>query len=116
MKWRLVGVALISAIALALLSVQVERIGPELVQYGNLCGPGGSDPCLQPVLKAGFPIPYLFDAPAVSRERQLAFGEDNLSLGALLLDIAIYFAIVLSVIRGVVHRRSHGVLRSSGET
>jgi len=96
-KFISISGALILAVTLAILSVQLERIGPELVVYGNMCGPNGSDFCYKPVLKGGFPVAYLFDAPGVSRERQLAFGEDHLSVGALVLDIAIYFAIALFV-------------------
>jgi hypothetical protein len=84
-----------SAITLALLSVCVERAGPELAQYG--------DSIFKPVLRGGFPVAYLFDAPGVSRERQLAFGEDKLFVGALIIDIAIYFAIVLLVTLVVSH-------------
>lgn len=42
-----------------------------------------------------FPAPFLRSvvAPGVSVERQLAFGEDELRVGALLADIAGYFAI-----------------------
>ena len=105
-KLILIGVALISAITLAFLSVRIERIGPELVEYGNLCGPSASDPCYKPVLKGGFPVAYLFDAPGVSIERQLAFIEDKLSVGALVLDIAVYFAIVLLAMLVVTRRRS----------
>lgn len=104
-KFCLIGLALSSAITLALLSVHVERVGPELAQYGNLCGPGALDPCYKPVLKGGFPVAYLFDAPGVSVERKLSF-EDKLFVGALILDIAIYFAVVLLGILVVSHRRS----------
>lgn len=97
-KVNLIGLALISAITLALLSVLVERVGPELVQYG--------DSNYRPVLKGGFPFAYLFDAPRISVERQLAFVEDKLLAGALILDIAIYFAIVLLTILVVSRRRS----------
>lgn len=97
-KVSLIGIALISAITLALLSVLVERVGPELVQYGD------SD--FRPVLKGGFPIAYLFDAPGISVEGQLTFVEDKLFAGALILDIAIYFAIVLLPILVVSRRRS----------
>jgi hypothetical protein len=79
--------ALISAITLALLSVFVERTGPELAQYG--------DSIFKPVLQGGFPLAYLFDAPGVSVERQLSFGEDKLFVGSLIIDIAIYFAAIL---------------------
>ena len=85
------------AITLALMSAQVERAGPEMVAYGNLCGATASDPCYEPVLKGGFPLAYLFDAPGVSRERRLAFGEDKLHTGALLIDAAIYFAILMLI-------------------
>ncbi|GGE61415.1 hypothetical protein [Massilia psychrophila] len=105
-KLSLIGIALISAITLALLSVYVERVGPELAQYGNLCGPLAVDPCYKPVLKGGFPVAYLFDAPGVSVERQLSFGEDKLFLGALILDITLYFAIVLLAIPAVSQRWS----------
>ena len=95
-KLTFIRLTLIAAITLALASVNVERIGPELAAYGNLCGPRTNDPCLEPVLKGGFPFAYLFDAPGISVERQLAFVEDQLHVGALILDIAIYFALVLA--------------------
>jgi hypothetical protein len=100
-KFIWIFVAFISAITLAFLSAHVERVGPELAVYGNMCGPSGYDFCYKPVLKGGFPVAYLFDSPGVSRERVLAFGEDKLSAGALVLDIAIYFAIVVLVMLGV---------------
>lgn len=97
-KVSLIGLSLILAITLALLSVSVERVGPELVQYG--------DSNYKPVLKGGFPFAYLFDAPGISVERQLAFVEDRLSAGALILDIAIYFAIASITILAVWRARS----------
>jgi hypothetical protein len=103
-KLSLMGLAVIAAIALALMSVFIERTGPELVQYGNLCGPAALDPCYQLALKGGFPVAYLFDAPGVSRERQLAFGEDKLHMGALIADFAVYLAISIAV-AWVVSRR-----------
>lgn len=90
--------ALAFAITLAFLSAFVERTGPELVEYGNLCGLNASDPCYEPVLKGGFPVAYLFDAPGISVQHRLSFGEDELSIGALILDIAVYFGIALLVI------------------
>jgi hypothetical protein len=94
-----IGFALVVAIILAVLSVSIERIGPEPVEYGNMCGPQGNDPCYKPALKGGFPVPYLFDAPGVSVERKLSFGEDQLSAGALLVDIAVYFVAILLAAR-----------------
>ena len=103
---RTTGAALILAITLAFLSVYIERVGPEMGMVGNLCGSNAADPCYEPLLKGGFPVAYLFDAPGVSVERQLAFGEDRLVAGALLLDIAVYFAIALFAMLFVSHRRS----------
>jgi hypothetical protein len=105
-RFGLVGCALVLAITLALMSASVERIGPELVQYGNVCGAAGVDPCYKPVLKGGFPAAYLFDSPGVSRERQLAFGEDRVHAGALILNIAVYFAILLLLVLAIARRRS----------
>lgn len=105
-KLILICLALIIAITLALLSAHVERIGAELAVYGNLCGLSGSDFCYKPVLKGGFPFAYLFDATGVSVERQLAFVEDDLSVGALILDIATYLAIVLSTMMAISRWRS----------
>jgi len=96
-KVSLFGLALISAITLAVLSVFVERVGPGLAQYGD------SD--FKPVLKGGFPVAYLFDRPGVSVERALSFGEDILSVGPLVLDIAFYFAIVLLITVAIFRRR-----------
>ncbi|MYN18416.1 hypothetical protein GTP81_16825 [Rugamonas sp. FT107W] len=91
------------AIALALFSVFVERTGPQLVQYGNLCGVTALEPRYQLALKGGFPVAYLFDAPGVSVEGQLSFGEDNLFVGALIADVAMYFATSMLAIFVVSH-------------
>ncbi len=114
-KAGLVSLAFVLAVTCALLSVLVERTGPELVQYGDLCGPNHNDPCYQAALKGGFPFAYLFDAPGVSRERRLAFGEDTLRAKALVLDISVYFAVILlagvAISRGWfanIHARKHG--------
>lgn len=91
----LATLSLIAAIALTVKSVGIERTGPELAAYGNLCGPSHDDLCYEPVLNAGFPIGFLFDNPGISVERQLAFIEDEFRIGAFLLDVAIYFALLL---------------------
>ena len=85
---------LVVATVVALVAVLVERRGPELVVYGNVCGPTASDLCYRPVLKGGFPVAYLFDAPGVSVEDQLAFVEDHFRPVAFVLDVAFYFAII----------------------
>lgn len=104
-KLGLTSLAIIAALALALGAVHVERIGPELAAYGNLCGPHTNDPCLKPVLKGGFPFAYLYDRPGIAVERQLEFVEDQLFVGPLILDIVIYFALVLSAILAVRRAR-----------
>jgi hypothetical protein len=93
-KFGLAGFALVSAITLTLVSVSLERKGPDLAPYGNLCGPRHDDLCYEPQLKGGFPIAYLFDSPGTSVERNLGL-EDRLVMGALILDIALYFIVVL---------------------
>jgi hypothetical protein len=98
-KASLTALALTAAIALTFGSAYIERVGPEMAAYGNLCGPSASELCYEPVLKGGFPVAYLFDAPGISVEHQLSFGEDELSIGALLLDIAFYFGLGLLAFR-----------------
>jgi hypothetical protein len=94
-KLGLAVLAFALASALALLSVFVERTGPELEQYGNLCGPRFDEPCYRPLLKGGLPLAYLFDMPGVSVEGQLSFGEDTLRPAAFLVDVGVYFTLIL---------------------
>ena len=98
------SLALAAATTLALLSVSVERVGPEQVQHGNLCGAPRFEPCYKPALKGGFPIGYLYDQPGISVEGKLAFIEDKLYIGALLANIAIYFG-ALMLVGWIVKRR-----------
>jgi hypothetical protein len=50
-KAPLLSLAVVVATALALLSVRIQRVGPQQVVYGNVCGPAASDLCFKPVLK-----------------------------------------------------------------
>jgi len=77
------------------MSVFVQRTGPESAEYGNLCGPSSNDPCLEPVLKGGFPVAFLFDQPGVSVEHQLSVGEDALHISALIENTILYFVGVM---------------------
>ena len=90
-----------AALTLALLSSMIENAGPELAQYGNLCGASSSEPCMKPVLNGGFPFAYLFDAPGVSVEGKLSFGEDHLRPAPFLFDVAAYVAVILLIVRGI---------------
>lgn len=96
---------LITAITLALVSMRIEQTGPELIEYGNLCGAAGNSPCYEPALKGGFPIAYLVDAPGISVQRKLSFGEDNLHAAALVANIAVYFAILMAILWAVKRRK-----------
>lgn len=86
-----------AACALALLSVHIERSGPELEAYGNLCGPTSDQPCLEPALKGGFPLAFLVDAGGLSVEHKLSLFEDRLHRDALAIDVALYFVALLGV-------------------
>ena len=99
----------LAALALVLsgASVVVERIGPETAPYGNLCGAAANDPCLQPVLKGGFPVAFLFDQPGVSVERQLSF-EDVFHEGAIAINTACYL-LGVGLIAFVFGKRSKNV-------
>jgi hypothetical protein len=77
-------------LALALLSSLIQRFGPEERPYGGLCGRTGNELCMERVRNGGFPFPFLFDAPGVSRERHLAFVEDDLRKLPFALDVAVY--------------------------
>lgn len=96
--------AFLLANVLTLLTVMIERTGPELRSYGNLCGPALDGDCLKPALKAGFPFAYLFDKPGISVEHQLAFVEDEFLPMGWLLDAGVYFVVLLFIARVV--RRS----------
>jgi hypothetical protein len=85
---KLAGLLLVSA-AVALVSVKVERRGPELVQIGNLCGATHDQPCRQPSLKGGYPLAFLVDTPGVSVENRLFVGEDQFVPLAFIVDWAV---------------------------
>lgn len=92
---RRFSVALGVAVALTLLSVRFQRTGPEQVVYSNLCGPDANDLCYRPVLKGGIPVAYLFDAPGISVENQLAFVEDDFHGGAFAIDVVLWLAAII---------------------
>ena len=101
--------SLLIGLGLALLSVHVQRNGPEQVVYSNLCGPATDQLCYKPVLNGGFPLPFLYDRAGVSREDQLAFVEDRFRAMPFLLDVGIFAAVALAV--GAFIRRRPSPLR-----
>ena len=117
LKVSLVILAFVLANVLALLSVLIERTGPELLPYGNMCGPSSSDPCYEPALTGGFPLAYLTDMPGVSVEHRLSFFEDILRPEALTFDIAFYFAAILFAVWIAIRGFNRSLrARASGRT
>lgn len=103
------------ALASAALSVFVERWGPELAPYGNLCGPQSSEPCMELVLNAGFPIAFLFDQAGVSVEHRLSVLEDQFRIGAFAMNAGFYwllYGLVFMLLRALIGRSA----RSAGST
>jgi hypothetical protein len=88
------ALATVLALALTLLSSLVEREGPELASYGNLCGLSSDQDCLEPVLNAGLPLAYLFDQPGVSVERKLFILQDNIRPLPFIMDFLVYLSVV----------------------
>jgi hypothetical protein len=79
------------SIVLTIVSFAIQRHGPEVGVYGNVCGPNGDQLCLRPKLNAGFPLGYVFDNTATSVRDQLTpFVEDDFRIFPFLLDLLIY--------------------------
>ena len=97
----------IAAFVVTLVSVRFERVGPELVITGNVCGPTNNDACYAKVLKGGFPVAYLFDTPTVSRPNQLGFGEDDFRAAPFAVDVAAYLGILAFALRLSNRRKRH---------
>lgn len=80
-------------------TLQYERLGPELAAYGNLCGPEFNEACLEPVLNAGFPFAFLFDRPGVSVQHQLSLGEDEFRPARFAADLGLFWAGYLALLQ-----------------
>jgi len=109
------ALATVLALALTLLSSLVERKGPELASYGNLCGPSSDQDCLEPVLNAGFPFAYLFDQPGVSVERKLFILQDNIRPLPFILDFLVYLSVV-SLASFIARRRRNRTTRPAAQS
>jgi len=94
----------VAALALTLLSLEVERVGPELGEAGNLCGPNRDQWCYVPVLNGGWPFAYLFDKPSISVPNQLGV-EDKFETPRFLLDLIFYFGALTGAWLGWRRRR-----------
>jgi hypothetical protein len=109
------ALATVLALALTLLSSLVERKGPELASYGNLCGPSSDQDCLEPVLNAGFPFAYLFDQPGVSVERKLFILQDSFRPLPFILDFLVYLSVV-SLVSFIARRRRNRTTRPAAQS
>jgi hypothetical protein len=100
----------LSAVAGLLFAVATgwyERIGRAPPAWDQeLCSYSPPRSCRFGVLQSGWPLPYLVDAPGVSRVGQLAFGEDHLRPWAFVADALIGSVIVWLVMAVALRRRS----------
>jgi hypothetical protein len=99
-----VALSVLVGLGIGLLSVRVQRTGPEQVVYSNLCGPAMDQLCYKPVLNGGFPLPFLYDRAGVSREDQLAFVEDRFRWLPFLADLVLYAAVMFGIARLTTRR------------
>jgi hypothetical protein len=89
---------LATALALALSSVFVERVGPAPVAWRDeLCSPFPLHPCDEGVLQGGWPLAYLLDKPGISVMAELGLIEDRFEAVPFWLDVAVFWAALLGV-------------------
>ena len=93
----------------------IERHGPD---YGIYCALGtieGVDVlCPKLKLNGGWPAPYLFDTPGVSREGRLAFVEDEFRPWPFVADLSFYLLLLLAFDRAARRRLPRLSRRRSG--
>jgi hypothetical protein len=85
------------AIVITIFSSNIQRVGPEMGVWGNVCGESGNELCYEPVLNGGFPFPYLIDNLGVSVPGALHYAEDEFRLIPFMLDV-ILMSVFLSAI------------------
>ena len=100
---RIIGVSSI-AIALASLSVIYERPSGDRSVVGNVCGPLANEACIERRLAAGFPLAYLYDRPSISVPGAIHLVEDELRFLPFVLNVLIYFGLLLLVF-GIIEVR-----------
>jgi len=90
-----VALSTIAGLALAISSRWYERIGRAPAAWDDeLCSLDPPRSCREGVLKGGWPLPYLVDAPGVSVVGKLSIGEDHFQPWAFAADAAIAGAVV----------------------
>lgn len=93
--------ASIVALSLTIISSVYQQTGPFTGSFGNTC-PGGA--CIDSLLGAGFPLPYIVDSTATSVWWQL--GEEDEFLPIVFgLDVCFYIVLVYGGIRLWQHYR-----------
>jgi hypothetical protein len=92
------------AIVITLATFAIQRHGPEVGTYGNVCGSTGDQPCTHILLNAGYPLGYVFDMgyvfdnPSVSvRDKLMPIIEDEFRIIPFILD-TIFYAVALSLL------------------
>jgi len=102
--------SLVIAFALTIYSSNLQRVGPAIRGFGNVCGPSGEERCYEPVLNAGFPLPYFFDNPSISARGNLALLEDDFRILPFLVDVDLIGIVSLAMLfagrRYLIRRRS----------
>lgn len=102
---RLALAGLAISIALAAGSLGIRRQGPEMGEFGSVCGPSADQPCYVPLVSAGWPIAYLVDAPDRPVQNRLGL-EDDVRPEMFLVDALFYFALLSLAWRyGQIRRR-----------
>ena len=89
------------ALALASLSVVIERRTDETAVVGNVCGPATNENCLERRLAGGFPFAYLYDRPSISVPGAIHLGEDEFRPLPFFLDYLLYLLILLGIAKFV---------------
>jgi hypothetical protein len=93
------AVTLVAAVALALLSVFVERVGPAPASWRDeSCSPFPLHPCDEGVLQGGWPLAYLLDKPGISVMAELGLVEDRFHPVPFFLNVAVYWALLLGAV------------------
>lgn len=89
---------LVPALALALASSYVERVGPAPAAWRDeLCSPFPLHPCGEGVLQGGWPFAFLLDKPGISVMSALGLVEDRFEPWAFWADVAAYWAALLGL-------------------
>lgn len=95
----------VGAFLLAFGSSYLQRLGPDHAIYCSLGTAKAPVLCPKPRLNAGWPAPFLFDTPGVSREGQLAFVEDEFRAAPFTATVAFYFLVLSGLVNLVFSLR-----------